>query len=338
MFDSARQLTCQQREDNVFRTSFRRGSFVGWVGKLFRTKREIEQTMIKLKNHGPARNQFTEARQSMRHIPFVFVRCALPALLFLASNLASDELPKEIPGSQFAVASASCFSVYSDPRIAVCVSDHGNVRLESPIAVRHVDLREGYVVCASFTPSFPPPSPPPPTLVAWDAGISEAGWVGAPVFEQPNGSNSFPLKIERVTNSGLKLTQTFARDVNERDFTITMNLGVPSGVSRFNVRLDRYFDADINNTASGDRFDRSQAAVWAADSVYGLTLTDISIPFATTVTTAVHPVGAWQRAVCGQSSVSTPTPAGDYVGRISYNFGTLVGPTSRTVVVNYRRM
>jgi hypothetical protein len=269
----------------------------------------------------------------------VCLKRAVRALLFLASSLACAEEPEQISKNQSAEAS-TCFSIFSDPRLVVCVSDHGNVvRLESPVAVRHVNLREGYAVCASFAPWFPPPAPPPPTLVAFDTGTSEVGWVGPSVIDQPNGANSFPLKIERVTNSGLKLTQTFARDIKARDFTITMNLYAPPGVTRFNVRLDRYFDADINNTAAGDRFDRSLASVWAADSVFGLALTDISTASATTsVSTAVHGVAAWQTGACGQSSLATPTPPGDWVGRISYNFGVLAGPTSRTVVVNYRRM
>src|SRR5262245_31337032 len=112
----------------------------------------------------------------MKCTPFVCLWSAAAITLLLSSPLAySQEVDNNVPAT-LETASTKCFATLADPRMTVCVSDHGNiVRFESPTAWQHIN-REGFAVCASFAPLLPPPAPPPLIFVAYDAGSSEAGW------------------------------------------------------------------------------------------------------------------------------------------------------------------
>jgi hypothetical protein len=72
---------------------------------------------------------------------------------------------------------------------------------------------------------------------------------------------------------------------------------------------------------------------------YGLMLT--ALTFGTPhgfVPWGVETFAAWSRATCLPQTVQpTPTPPGDYVGRVTYRVGTLNPGRSKTVKVLYRR-
>jgi hypothetical protein len=101
--------------------------------------------------------------------------------------------------------------------------------------------------------------------------------------------------------------------------------------------LDRYFDGDIAADPADDRYDRSFDAVWGSDGLYSLALADIN-GTAFAHTTAVHTFGAFLANVCNQATLATPTGLGDFVGRLSYQFGTLTANAARSVRVQYRKL
>lgn len=216
------------------------------------------------------------------------------------------------------------------PTINVGISQHGNIcRFESPVGSEHIrigPIREGYALCSQNSLFSP-------TTVAYDAADVEAGFGPATVVQ----SDPFPT-IVRTTTNGLEVTQRFSWDSTERDLTVTMTVRNVSGAARFNVKLDRYFDGDIDGSEANDRYARGADSVWGFENQgHGLLLTDILYP-ALPHSTAVHTFAGHIPASCGQASLATPTAVGDFVGRLSYNIGTLNAGVSRTVRLNYRRM
>jgi hypothetical protein len=202
------------------------------------------------------------------------------------------------------------------------------MQLQSPAGVYYISS-EGYAVCASYDPGNLAPLP-----VAYDAAYYESGW-GAPTITQPNGPNTFPLTIVRSSNGGFKLTQTYARDTVRDDITVTMSLANLSGGYRYNVRLDRYIDADASNTTSNIYGRTTDAAYAYVDGGNGILLSDLTRTIAHS--TAVHTYGTWNRSTCNQASVPTPTPYSDNVARISYSLGTMTNGLTKIVKINIRR-
>jgi hypothetical protein len=114
-----------------------------------------------------------------------------------------------------------------------------------------------------------------------------------------------------------------------------MTLQNQSGSARYNVRLDRYIDADADNTTS-NIYGRTADNIYAyVDLGYGIMMGDITRTIAHT--TAVHTYGTWVRNACNQASVATPTPYQDGVGRLSYLLGTMNNNASKSVKVVLRR-
>jgi hypothetical protein len=202
------------------------------------------------------------------------------------------------------------------------------MQLQSPAGVYYVSS-EGYAACSSYDPSNLAPLP-----VAYDAAYFESDW-GASTITQPNGLNTFPLTITRVSTGGLRLIQNFARDTTEWDLTVAMTITNMSGSTRYNVRLDRYLDADASNTTSNVYGRAADSFYSYVDGGHGVLVSDMTktIPHAP----AVHTYGTWVRNTCNQASIATPTVYGDYVGRISYLFGTMANGTSKAVKINLRR-
>jgi hypothetical protein len=114
-----------------------------------------------------------------------------------------------------------------------------------------------------------------------------------------------------------------------------MTLANLSGGYRYNVRLDRYLDADADNTTSNVYGRTADAAYAYVDGGYGVVLSDLTRTIAHS--TVVHTYGTWIRNTCNQVSVATPTPYSDNVARISYFFGTMTNGTKTTIKVNIRR-
>jgi hypothetical protein len=232
-------------------------------------------------------------------------------------------------------ASTNCFSTHTLGKLRVCISEHGNVvKVESPLGVEHIRvgvIREGYAICAATSPFVVP-------AVSHDAGSSEGGFGAVVSIVQPV-PNAFPLTITRTTTSGLQFIQSFSGDSVEGDLTILMTVRNLSGATKYNVRVDRYFDGDINATAGGDLYARTLDSVWGYENnSNGIMLRDIQLLPATPHTTSVQTFGGHVPASCNQASVVTPTAAGDFVGRLSYFFGTMAANASKSVRVNYARM
>jgi hypothetical protein len=232
-------------------------------------------------------------------------------------------------------ASTNCFATFAIGTVTYCVSEHGNVaRFTAPaVAPEHIrvgSIREGYAVCAANAAGAAP-------VVAYDSADAEAGWQAAVTIVQPNGANTLPLCITRRTLGGLELQQCFSHLANEREVDITMTVRNLSGVTKYNVMLDRYFDGDIAGDFLDDRYTRSADAVWGEDGIYTLALADIN-GTAYPHTTAVHTFLAFAANTCNQPSVATPTGLGDFVGRLSYQFGNFAANAYRSVRVQYRKM
>ena len=223
------------------------------------------------------------------------------------------------------------------------VSLHGNVvNLESPIFTdtsgnplyRHLFGGEGYAVSMNTTIG---------RVTYWDAGFSEAtgcsgtsrSWSSTVV---ESGLNANGTTLTRSTCDGAwQLIQTFTRNIVNHELTITMTLKNTSGGQNYtDVELARYFDGDIDSSTGGDRYNRTFDSVHAQESTFdNLMLT--ALTFNTAHLTAVHTFSSWNRAVTTQASAATPTAAGDFVGRITYQLGTVNNNTQRIVKVLYKR-
>lgn len=219
-----------------------------------------------------------------------------------------------------------------------CLSDHGNIlQLQSPANYRQVTVREGYVTCGTGAAN------------AFDAGNAEGGWEDATTITQPGGANTLPVTIIRQTTDGkLQLKQTFEWNGDEREITVTMVLKNLSGASLTDVKLARYFDADLSSSlnagdSADDIYHKDEDSVLGKDNGsgaghHGLSLTALS--FAQAHSTAVESFFNFSntRSTCTPVAASVPTAAGDFVGRVTYSIGTLSAGASKTVKVLYRRI
>src|SRR4029077_14987544 len=108
-----------------------------------------------------------------------------------------------------------------------CVTANGNViAFQSPAGTLHFlnsSRTEGYGFCdANRMTSY----------FDYDAGKESGNW-DAPVITQPNGPNTFPLKIARSTADGVfTLTQSFSRGDSDRSANISMSLKNNSGFGK----------------------------------------------------------------------------------------------------------
>jgi hypothetical protein len=217
------------------------------------------------------------------------------------------------------------------------ISNHGNlIRLESPADFEHMasgTVGEGYVVSMNTAGGV---------VRYFDAGFSEGtGCTGnlrswSPTVFETNATANGTTLIRDTCDGAWRLTQTFLRNVTNHELTITMTLKNLSGFNYTGVVMDRYFDADLDNDNSDDRFSRTFDSVTGQDSTFdSLSLTAIS--FTIPHSTAIHTFAGWNPAVTNQASVASPTGAGDFVGRVSYSLGTINNNAQKIVKVLYKR-
>ena len=218
------------------------------------------------------------------------------------------------------------------------VSAHGNVvNIESPIFAgapyQHLFGDEGYALSVSTSIG---------TITYWDAGNFEAsGCSGTSRSWSPtvveSGVTANGTTLRRSTCDGaFQLIQTFAMNGVNHELTITMTLKNTSGFNYTNTQLSRYFDGDIDRDFDDDIYSRTIDSVYGQDgSLDNLMLTALS--FNTNHTTSVHTASGWNPAVTSQASVATPTAAGDFVGRITYNLGTVNNGAQKILKVLYKR-
>jgi hypothetical protein len=216
-----------------------------------------------------------------------------------------------------------------------CLSDRGNlVQLESPAGVEHLAAGahgEGYAVCSATGTH------------GYDAGYAGLGF-GPPAIDQPKGPDTLPLTITRTSLDGaVEIRQTFARDVKEKDVTITMVVRNVSGATLSGVQVTRYFDGDIDASQGDDSYARTLDSAWGwqvpAGNALKLTAGTLSVAHAAGTETfwEWHPGagGGAGAAVCGPGHA--PGARGDHVGRLNYALGNLAAGKSKTVKVIYQR-
>jgi hypothetical protein len=125
-----------------------------------------------------------------------------------------------------------------------------------------------------------------------------------------------------------------------------MKLTNLSTSARNDVFLSRYYDGDIDGTTS-DLSAQSLDSVWANDaSGHALSLTGLT--FSTSHGAVRSKFANWDpngpiaspkhgRFACRTFDNDPPTQNGDFVGWVTYSFGTINAGSSKTVKVVYRR-
>jgi hypothetical protein len=110
---------------------------------------------------------------------------------------------------------AECFATIASgsgaSRFEVCISERGNVvGFETPAGYEQAISGDGYVLCSAGSLRVP-------TVHGWDAGGFGQEGFGPPFIDQPNGLNTLPLTITRVTLDGVfEVAQRFVHDGRER--------------------------------------------------------------------------------------------------------------------------
>ncbi len=221
----------------------------------------------------------------------------------------------------------SCYASNGTTAASVkfCVTKGGNVSVDQPNngnTLIYSGAYEGYTLCDLNAGT-----------VAYDNKAAGAGF-GDPTIAQPNGPNSFPLTITRFT-ANFKLTQTFARDASERDFTITMALKNNTGTARA-AYLWRFFDGDIDQSTL-NIYDHTADTV-TGRNVHGLSLTAGS--FNTTHGAGRQTYGNFSSTLgagsCNAFNDSIPSPSEDSTGWAWYYFGSIAANATKTVKFTYR--
>lgn len=247
------------------------------------------------------------------------------ALAFVTAPGAAPQVQPELTIQPLSTTSNQCWTSGSGASyLKICITRHGNVILFiAPSGVENIargEIGEGYVACAGTAANSA-------VTAYYDAASAESGWA------EPYKVTTSPAKVYRKTTDGkLELVQSFSRDTAELDFTITMTLFNRSGKTLYNVRLDRYADFDVFGTVQGDTYHRTPRSVFAQDSGNILTMADLGSAGAAT---AIHSWSGWQKNVCNQPTAASPTSRGDWLGRISYSFGTMAKGASKTVTLVY---
>lgn len=253
-------------------------------------------------------------------------------------------------------AAAECFATIASGSGAghfkVCISERGNVvSFETPAGYEQAISGDGYVLCSAGRPAGP-------VVHGWDAGgFGEEGFA-PPFIDQPNGPNTLPLTITRVTLDGVfEVVQRFGFDGLEKDLTVNMRVRNLTDEPRLRVRLARFLRMSPNQSVETGTQNGENNATRTADSVllwddsndegpqgpaFGVGLTARS--FRTRHSTVVEDHDDWnpadsdgpQRAE-GCSPIAKTTPIlglRDLQGRVTYHLGT-VG-RSRRVSFLYR--
>jgi hypothetical protein len=219
-----------------------------------------------------------------------------------------------------------------------CVSNEGNVNtVMFPKGITQLTTGEGYAICSGADTE---------NHHGWDQGLTEAGLAAA------NTTSTSPLTIVRSTTDGhFQLTQTFMFDGAEHDIDITMKLKNVGATTLDDVKLTRSFDADIDGSATGSRWARTDNSVWGWNdsSGNGLMLSTRGSSWGTFTDTLVMLQSAWTStpSTLGGSANCEPvgfqaTPTTDltknYAGELIFNLGTMAPGDQKTVSVRYGQM
>jgi hypothetical protein len=227
-----------------------------------------------------------------------------------------------------------------DNFLKICVSERGTIsHFESPQGHVHINGREGYVACADNNPKV---------AVGFDAFVAEAGW-GAPSVSQPNGAGTFPMIISRSSVDGrLQLKQTFTANAAELGMDIKMDVKNISAALVRGVQVDRYFDGDIDGTASNDSWRvSSERSVWGfrnLESMLALSIKGLApaLPHAGFGPAAEffsewNPTGTFQAARTCSPFNHPGFDLRDGVGRMQAFLGDINPGQTKSVTFRYRR-
>jgi hypothetical protein len=208
-----------------------------------------------------------------------------------------------------------------------CISRHGNITelYAGPSPSRNVMKSEGYAVCARGNSAVASDS-------GYDAMFSEAGF--GPGTITPSNPTQLPVTIKRATGC-LTLTQVINRDANESEIVITMTVKNNCGVNIPDVRLVRYFDADLYGDMYYDFAGQTYDTAWIQD-MHVQMLTAFA-PGIDGHYTSVMKLADANYTLCEQFGAISPTAATeDWAGRVFYYLGTLGGTASKTYKLIYR--
>jgi len=217
------------------------------------------------------------------------------------------------------------------------VTTHGNIiRLESPAGFEHLGTGsrgEGYAVSMNTAIGI---------VRYFDAGYVEgAGCAGnvrswSPVVFETGLSAAGTTLIRDTCDGVWRLTQTFSRNAINHELTVSMSLRNLTIFNYPSVRLDRYFDGDLDGDILDDTYSRTLDAVAGQDGILdNLSLTAIS--FNVPHSTAIHSFGGWVPSITNQASLGSPVGPGDFVGRVSYLLNTINSGAAKTAKVLYKR-
>jgi hypothetical protein len=227
------------------------------------------------------------------------------------------------------------------------------VSFETPTGYEQAISGDGYVLCSAGRLGLP-------TVHGWDAGgFGEEGFA-APFIDQPNGPDTLPLTITRVTLDGaFEVVQTFVFDGVEKDLTVNMQVTNLTNESRSRVALGRFLRMSPNQSVETGGQHGENNASRTADTVllwddsdddapqgraFGVGMTARS--FQTRHSVVVEDHDDWnpadsdgpQRAEgCSPIAKMTPTLGlRDQQGRVTYDFGTIGRLRARRVSFLYR--
>ncbi len=214
--------------------------------------------------------------------------------------------------------------------MSFCITANGNIaKFESPSGYTQM-FAEGYGVCDTSG-----------SAVSYhDHEYADSGnWASSTVI-QPNGANTFPLKIVRTTSDGIwTLTQTFSQNAKDQYVKIVMQLKNNTVATR-SAYLQRYAGVDADGANSVNYSDTGRNSAWTyyndnyGGKGHGLTLRVLPDNFYTRSGSVILP---------GLSDACYRTErTGPYYGdgAIDYRwyFGSVAANSSKTVTVEYRAM
>jgi hypothetical protein len=210
--------------------------------------------------------------------------------------------------------------------LGFCVTANGNIlNFTAPKGFTQEFNREGYGICDASG-----------SVVSYtDEALNDTGnWLN-PTISQPNGLNTFPLSITRLTSDGIwQLKQTFSRSGSDRYVKVLMTLTNQSGSGR-NVTLIRYMDVDADGSSTGDIF---VAGAFSSAGLtnqnfdnHGVVLAGAPTPF----TSVAFVVNAGGFDACGNGFNVNPF-TGDGALLYQWQLGSIPAGGSKTVSFEYR--
>ena len=270
-------------------------------------------------------------------------RFALLVLVALTTGVfaqvGSTNASKTLNTSPSPLASQTCLDTYTSGSgakyMSFCVTVNGNIiGFTAPSGFGQEYPVEGYGIC-DLTST--------PHVSYYDfAGLESGNWLN-PTRSQPNGANTFPLTITRLTSDGIwQVKQAFSRNTTDRYVKITVSLTNKSGITR-PAWLMRYIDVDADGTYTGDVFVSgtfSSSSIESNGGGHGLTLAALPTTFGMGGWVADH--GGYDPCGTAFGTLETPPYTGD--GALMYyvyysSTGQYIGPgATRTVTFEYRAM